>query len=264
MTITETGSATHWGPLWGSRPADWELSEVKQGPTYEAVIDRLGIGVGQEVLDVACGVGAFLRLAADRGARVSGLDASEELLALARVSVPEADLRQGDMEALPFEDAAFDAVTGFNSFFFAEDMVVALREAGRVAKPGAPVVIQVWGAPERCALEAMKLIARAFMPPPPPDAPAPPRLYEPGVLEAIAERAGLGAESSFDVAWAYEYADEDELGRAMLAPMGLGAVVGPDREPEVRAKIIAALAGHRRDDGSYRLENEFHVVVARA
>jgi hypothetical protein len=35
-------------------------------------------------------------------------------------------------------------VTGFNSFFFANDMVAALREAGRVAKPGAPVVIQVW------------------------------------------------------------------------------------------------------------------------
>jgi hypothetical protein len=46
--------------------------------------------------------------------------------------------------------------TGFNSFFFAADMVAALREARRVAKPGAPVVIQVWGWPERCDIEAMK------------------------------------------------------------------------------------------------------------
>ncbi len=44
-------------------------------------------------------------------------------------------------------------------------MVAALREAGRVAKPGAPVVIQVWGAHERCDLEAMKQIARPFFPP---------------------------------------------------------------------------------------------------
>jgi len=44
---------------------------------------------------------------------------------------------------LLYEDDTYDLVTGFNSFFFANDMVAALREAGRVAKPGAPVVIQV-------------------------------------------------------------------------------------------------------------------------
>jgi ubiquinone/menaquinone biosynthesis C-methylase UbiE len=53
------------------------------------------------------------------------------------------------MEALPYEDDSFDLVTGFNSFFFATDIVAALREAGCVAKPGAPVVIQVWGPHER-------------------------------------------------------------------------------------------------------------------
>ena len=62
--------------------------------------------------------------------------------------MPEADLSQGDLQRLPYVDDSFDAVCGFNSFFFADDMVAALREAGRVAKPGAPVVIQVWGRPE--------------------------------------------------------------------------------------------------------------------
>ena len=49
--------------------------------------------------------------------------------------MPEADLRLGDLQTLPFADDAFDLVTGFTSFFFAEDMVAALREAGRVARP---------------------------------------------------------------------------------------------------------------------------------
>jgi ubiquinone/menaquinone biosynthesis C-methylase UbiE len=49
------------------------------------------------------------------------------------------------MEALPYADDAFDLVTGFTSFFFANDIVAALREAARVAKPAGPVVIQVWG-----------------------------------------------------------------------------------------------------------------------
>ena len=45
---------------------------------------------------------------------------------------------------------------GFNSFFFANDIIAAVREAGRVAKPGAPVVIQVWGPHDQNELEAMK------------------------------------------------------------------------------------------------------------
>jgi SAM-dependent methyltransferase len=64
-------------------------------------------------------------------------------------------------EALPFEDDSFDLVTGFNSFFLAGDITAALREAGRVAKPGAAVVIQVWGDPANCELIA---VLRALTP----------------------------------------------------------------------------------------------------
>ena len=93
---------------------------------------------GDRVLDIGCGSGVFLRLAADRGAEVSGLDASSALLELAAERVPGADLRTGEMEDLPFTDDSFDLVAGFNSFFFAEDMAAALREAGRVTRPAAP------------------------------------------------------------------------------------------------------------------------------
>src|SRR5262245_2569567 len=110
--------------------------------------------------------------------------ASEAIIALARELLPEADLRVGDMESLPHGDATFDLVTGFTSFFFANDMVGALREAGRVANPRASVAIQVWGARERSSLDAMKEIARPFMPPRPPDAPPDPDLSQPGMLEA--------------------------------------------------------------------------------
>ena len=174
-----SGSAERWGPLWGARPDDWALSEDQQLPSYEAALQRVPLEPGQRVLDIGCGVGAFLRLVADRGAEPFGLDASEALIDLARRRVPEADLRVGDMEALPYEADTFDLVTGFTSFFFANDMVAALREAGRVAKPGAPVVIQVWGAHESCSLEAMKEIARPFFPPRPPDAPPDPDLPNP-------------------------------------------------------------------------------------
>src|SRR5215218_2724859 len=127
------GSASRWGPLWGARPDDWAFSEDRQLPTYEAALEQTGLESGWRVLDVGCGAGAFLRLVAERGATPHGIDASEALIAFARRRLPDADLRVGEMEDLPWEDDSFELVTGFNSFFFANDMAAALREAGRVA-----------------------------------------------------------------------------------------------------------------------------------
>jgi SAM-dependent methyltransferase len=239
-TEAASGSAQRWGPLWGARPADWALNEEQQIPSYEEALRHVQLEPGQLVLDVGCGVGTFLRLVASRGARAFGIDASEALLALARERVPGADLRVGDMEALPWDDDTFDLVTGFSAFFFANDFVAAVREAGRVAKPGAPVVIQVWGPHEHNELEAMKAIARPYLPPRPADAP------------------------TFDSVWSYEYDDEHMLRRALLAPAGLAAIVGPEREGELGDAIVAGMAPYRDADGRYRLRSEFHFLIARA
>lgn len=265
MTATSsvTGSASRWGPLWGARPADWALSEDRQLPSYEAALERTGLEPGWRVLDIGCGVGAFLGLVAQRGGEPHGIDAAEALVGLARERLPDAELRIGEMEDLPWADDSFDLVTGFNSFFFANDLVAALREAGRVAKPGAAVVIQVWGAHERCELEAMKQIARPFLPPRPADAPPDPDLSQPGVLEALARQAGLTPETEFDATWAFEYPDAETLGRAMVAVAGLAVLAG-EREDELRTAIVDGLAPYRLADGSYRLRNEFHFLIARS
>ena len=258
-----SGSGEKWGPLWGARPQDWAENEDRQLPTYEEAIRRVGVAPGQRVLDMGCGTGVFLRLVADRGAHPFGLDASEALLEIAHQRVPEADLRVGEMELLPYDDNSFDLVAGFNSFFFAADLVAALREAGRVAKPGAPVLIQVWGPPERCDLEAMKQVARRYAPPPPPDAAPTPKLSEPGVLEGLAREAGLTPEYGFRTSYAFEYQDEETLGRLLMAPMGLAKLVGPEREDALRREIVDTLAPYRAPDGSYRLNNEFRYLAAR-
>jgi SAM-dependent methyltransferase len=263
-SATGTGSASRWGPLWGARPTDWALSEDMQRPTYEAALERTGLQPSWRVLDIGCGSGAFLRLVADGGAQPSGIDASAALISFAQGRLPQADLRVGEMEELPWEDDSFDLVTGFNSFFFANDMAAALREAGRVAKPDAAVVIQVWGAHERCDLEAMKQIARPFLPPRPPDAPPDPDLSQPGLLHELAVQAGLTPDSEFDAAWAYIYPDAETLGRAMLAVAGLAVIAGPERERELENAIVDGLAPYRNLDGSYRLSNEYHYLLARA
>jgi SAM-dependent methyltransferase len=240
------------------------LNEDQQIPTYEAALARVGLEAGQAVLDIGCGAGAFLHLLEGRGARLFGLDASDALIEFARRRIPHADLRVGEMEALPYDDETFDLVTGFNAFFFANDIVAAVREAGRVAKRGAAVVIQVWGPPERRDLAAMMAIAHRYLPPRPADAPPEPEYWRPGVLEDVAARAGLRPEDAFDLTWAYEFPDDEALGRALLAPAGIATLVGPEREDELRAQIVAGLAPYRTPSGAYRLSNEFHFLIARA
>jgi SAM-dependent methyltransferase len=251
------------GHAWGLRARDWSETESQMRPSYELAIKRAGLRAGQSVLDAGCGSGAFLRVAADHGAIVSGIDASEALLAIARERVPDADLSLGDLQHLPYADDTFDAVTGFCSFFFADDMVEALREAGRVAKPGAPVVIQVWGRPERFDLGLMKAVLARFRPPPPADRLDPSTLWKPGVLEDLAVQAGLIPDAAFDDRFAYEYADEESMSRAMLSAGGFGAIVG-DRQAEARATVLEALAGCRTPQGGYRIDNEWHFLIARA
>ena len=264
MTSTTAGSAERWGPLWGARPADWAISEDQQLPTYEAALRRVELRPGHVALDVGCGAGAFLRLVAQSGARPFGLDASQALVDLARQRVPGADLRVGDMEALPYGDDAFDLVCGFNSFFFANDIVAAVREAGRVAKRRAPVVIQVWGPHEENDLEAMKEIARPFFPPRPADAPPEPDYSQPGVLEGIAAAAGLEPQEAFDVSWAHEYPDEATMQNALVAPAGLALLLGPEREEQFKHALAEGLADYRTPDGGYRLHNSYHCLIARA
>src|SRR4051812_27780665 len=121
-SLVAPGSSTRWGPLWGARPDDWALSEDQQVPTYEDALRHVALEPGSLVLDIGCGAGAFLRLVADRGGKPFGLDASEELVELARRRVPDADVRVGDMESLPYADDTFDLVTGFSAFFFANDL----------------------------------------------------------------------------------------------------------------------------------------------
>jgi SAM-dependent methyltransferase len=261
---TSTGSANRWGPLWGARPADWALSEDRQLPTYQAALQRTGLKPGWRVLDIGCGAGAFLRLVAEHGGEPHGIDASDALIEFARGRLPDADLCVGEMEDLPWGHKTFDLVTGFNSFFFANDMVAALREAGRVAKPGAPIVIQAWGAHDRCDLEAMKQLARPFLPPRPQDAPPDPDLSQPGALQALATQAGLTPESEFDTNWVLEYPDAETLGRALVAVAGLAVLAGPKREQELRTTIVDGLAPYRTSDGIYRLSNEYHYLIATA
>ena len=178
------------------------------GPVYQSVFDRVGVSHGTHYLDVGCGAGMAAQLAATRGARVTGLDAAEALLAIARERLPNGDFHIGDIENLPFPDRTFDVVTGFNSFQFAGNPVVALAEAGRVVRSDGTIVIVTWGSPEGMEAVAMVGALGSLLPPPPPGTPGPFALSDEAALRQFAADAGLRPVAVFDVDCPFVYPDQ--------------------------------------------------------
>ncbi len=264
MEERRTTSAVN-GPLWGSAAEDWaSIQEATCGPVYQAVFERVGLQGGQRYLDAGCGAGLAVQMAADRGARVCGLDAAENLLAIARSRVPDAELHLGELESLPFADEAFDLVTGFNAFQYAASPGAALTEAKRVAGQGAHVVVVTWGDP--AGMEAATLVAalRPLLPPPPPGAPGPFALSDEAALRAFAASAGLQPVEVLDVDAPWRYADLD----IALRGLGSSGVAARARNhssaqavDEAHAKALAPFC---QGDGSYRVAARFRCMITLA
>ena len=164
------GTAHQQGQLWGPGARDWsDYNEPMCTPFYEAVLDATGVGPQTRLLDLGCGGGFALLLAARRGATVAGIDATPELIDIARERVPGAELVVGDLEeALPFEPESFDVVTAFNSVQYAADPVSVLKQMAHTAKTGGLIGVLVWGPPESCESGVMFAEMAPLMPPAPP------------------------------------------------------------------------------------------------
>ncbi|MDI1262669.1 MAG: class I SAM-dependent methyltransferase [bacterium] len=253
------------GPLWGSSAGDWaSIQEGQFKAGYEAVLAHCRVGPETDYLDAGCGAGMAAQIAASLGAKVSGFDAAEALLAIARDRVPGGDFHIADLENVPFRNASFDVVTGFNSFQFAGDPVRALSEARRVARPGGKVAVMTWGAPEGMEAAAIVSALRPLLPPPPPGSPGPFALSEEAKLRAFAEAAGLRAEDVIDVESPWNYPDENSALRG-LASSGVAARAMALSGPEaVNAAHRAALAPFRQTDGSFRIRATCRFLVAGA
>jgi SAM-dependent methyltransferase len=217
--------------------------------------DATGIGPGMRVLDIGCGSGEMCVLVAERGAEPAGIDAAEGMIEIARRRVPEADLRVGAMEQLPWEDDRFDVATALNALQFAADFVAALTEAARVVRPGGSIAVCSWGPMQD---RELFVVMRALREGP---SAAGSDISEPGGLDTLARRAGLEPVQAGDVEVPYEPPDQETLERAFLNDAHFGALQRLG-EAETRRLIAEAAAPFRRRDGSYRFENRFRYVIA--
>ena len=251
--------------LWGTNPRAWaDLAEAHNRPLFEAVLDAAGVSQGTRLLDVGCGSGLTLLLAAGRGAVPSGLDISPGLLDLARERLPDADLRAGDMEFLPFGDAAFDAVAGVNAFQFAGDPRRALREAARVVRPDGRVVASLFAAPERSQGTVVHEAMSALIPPGKAGDHAPYALSAPGNLEAAMADAGLRVTGSGEVVCFWRYASMDDAVLGLLCSAGGARAVQAAGEQAVRSVLQRALGQFQAPQtGVVTMRNTFRWVAGR-
>ena len=262
---------SHPNDSWGARCADWaEVQEPFLAPCYRLVLAVSGVGPGTRALDVGCGAGLFARMASDRGALVTGIDSSQKMVEFAAGRVPQATFRVGRMDDLPFESGSFDLVTGFNSFSHAEDQLEALVEARRVAAPGAPVAIVVWGqeSPETANGAVFSIMPRILGEPIGAQGDdigaGQSAVQEPegDQLAELVRRAGLTPRLSGHVDCPFIYPNEAGLLRGFMAP---GPFVEAERHvgaAPVRDAILSALAPYRTADAGYSLPISFRYLVA--
>ena len=263
-----TGSAGIQSDLWTERSSDW--ADVMEGwngwgiPVYRHVLDHMTVDHNSVLLDVGCGAGRFCRVAADRGARVAGLDATPAFVEIARERVHDGDFRVGDMEDLPWVDDSFDVVTGFNSFFIAADMVGALGEARRVTRPGGHVAMTVFGRPDRCQSTELFAIIGPLMGAGKGQPPKGRGLHEEGVLEDRAIDAGLTPQSAGYLQFDEAYPNLETMLRGYLAAPPFVRAARAAGAGAVRDALTEALRPLEGPDGRYRLTEEIRYLVATA
>ena len=100
----------------------------------EGMIAAVAPKSGQQVLDLCCGHGAMTSALCERGCKVTGLDFSSAMLAHAKRRAPKAQFREGDAQALPFDDASFDVVLSNCGIMHLPDQPRALSEVRRVLR----------------------------------------------------------------------------------------------------------------------------------
>jgi ubiquinone/menaquinone biosynthesis C-methylase UbiE len=167
----------------------------------------------------------------------------------------------GDIEHLPWPDNSFDVVTGFNSFIFAADIVGALREARRVARPGANVAITVFGRPERCESTTIFGSVGQLLPARSEADDSGPALHEAGTLESLAVEAGLTPTEAGYLELAEEYPDLDTFLRGYLAAGPIVRAIRTLGEQPVRDALTEGVRPLMTASGGVRFEDEYRYLI---
>jgi SAM-dependent methyltransferase len=229
--------------------ARWQMAAAVYRQTFagatgafiEPLLDAAQVGRGTRMLDAACGPGFVASSAAARGAVARGLDFSPAMLAVARSREASVPFDQGDAEALPYADAAFDAVVANFGIHHVPRPLFALREAYRVLRRGGHVAFSFWAEPTenigwKLVFDAVARHGdRAAARTPPPGG----GFGTPAQCAEALGAAGFAACSTHLVRAAWQHRDGEALVKALLSGTARMAAMLEAQPPNAMSAIFA-------------------------
>jgi SAM-dependent methyltransferase len=256
---------------------DWGIGRYEQIaelvlPAARVVVDQAAPAEGERVVDVGCGSGNAALLAAERGARVTGIDPAKRLLEVARGLAAErgldADFLEGEAAELPLADGEADVVLSVFGVIFAPDPTAAAAETARVTAPDGRIVLSAWipeGAISELARTWREAIGQALGQPagPPPfawhDSEALTGLLGPHGFEiARHEEHRIAFTAESPAGYLDRESSEHPLwvaGRAALEPRG--------EVEALRERGLAILEEANEDPDAFRVTSRYVVATAR-
>jgi SAM-dependent methyltransferase len=158
------------------------------------------------------------------------------------------ETRIADVSALPFPDAAFDAVSCRMGFMFFPDMALAAREILRVLKPGGRFATSVWNAPDHNPWIVVMMAGikpHVALPVPAPDAPGMFRCAAPGLIAGLLRAAGFADVADKEISGQVAY-DSPEHYWTMMTEVAAPVVAAMSRASEaergrIKADVFASL-----------------------
>jgi SAM-dependent methyltransferase len=237
--------------MWGSAP--FERIAVTLADMHRAIVDGVGGAPGDQWLDVGCGTGELAFMATATGAEVTGSDLSPTLIETARRQAAERGLEVtfevGDVETLPYDDAAFDVVTSTVGAIFAPDHQAAASELARVCRPGGRLGMTAWTTGGE--VDEFFRIIGSYAPPPPPGAGVAASWGEPGYAESLLGDAFDLTINERNTPWEVDTAEEmwAEMSEAFGPIKTLLGVLPPERAEAFRDELLDLFRREQTEDG---------------
>jgi SAM-dependent methyltransferase len=253
--------------IWGRVAATYAAGfEALTGAAAEPTLDAGGVGRGSHLLDVGTGPSTLIGPALTRGASVTAIDLTDDMVSEVRRRFPDVETRVAKASNLPFETESFDVVTlGFCLHHMAEP-ASALAEAHRVLRPGGRIAFTVWDELERLEAFAVAFAALAQLglgdeePPPEPPLPMGRPLAE---YEAALEQADFVQPSARNLEIGWRVQGGAAIIDGFERFFGLVDALTDDQRAAFAAAVEEAVASRAGSDGTAYLPNPAILAAAR-